>query len=139
GGTLSGTLNIVPQTPSPIDGLPGATVSVTVSQPDLSVGTPTASYPAHALDGVAAFETLSPFDLAQGVSQMSATLTQLQHASTTTPVDVALPFLHGTVADIVPANEMLQEFLQQHIHASTDPKVPGQPDFASIQDFLTEL
>ncbi|MDX6254344.1 MAG: hypothetical protein QOJ11_678 [Frankiales bacterium] len=142
GGSLDGTLVIVPQTSTAIGGLPGATATVVVTDPDLSAGGPTASYPAGALDGVSAFETLTPFDLAQGVSQLAATLGRLQHAapaSPATPVDVQLPLLHGTVADLVPATEALQQFLADHISPSTDPKIPGQPDFASVQDFLNEL
>lgn len=140
GGTLDGRLHIVPKQSSVVTNLPGAQVNVTVSASDLGQAGPTADYLDHALDAVAAFETLTPFDLAQGVAQLSATLTELQKSRPKdSTVDVDLPFLHGTVADIVPANEALQQFLADHVTPSAQPGLPSEVDFASVQKFLDEL
>ncbi|MFI5712709.1 hypothetical protein [Kribbella sp. NPDC051620] len=140
GGTLSGTLHIVPRPSSTIAGLPGVEVDVTVGPSDPAAGEPTAAYPDHELDPVAAFETLTPFDLAQGVNQLVTTLSEFQHAKpASSTVDVDLPFLHGTVADLVPATEALQQFLVDHVSKPSTPGATGVPDFASVQQFLDQL
>ncbi|MDX6293121.1 MAG: hypothetical protein QOH50_2196, partial [Kribbellaceae bacterium] len=140
GGTLQGALHIVPRPSSTISGLPGVAVDVTVSPSDPAASEPIVEYADHALDAVAAFETLTPFDLAQGVNQLAATLSKLQHARpANSTVDVDLPFLHGTIADIVPATEALQQFLIDHVSKPATPNSTGVPDFASVQQFLDEL
>ncbi|TDW87430.1 Ca2+-binding RTX toxin-like protein [Kribbella pratensis] len=140
GGSLSGVLHIVPRPSSAITGLPGVEVDVTVGPSDPAAGEPAVEYPDHELDPVAAFEMLTPFDLAQGVNQLISTLTKLQHARPTgSTVDVDLPFLHGTVADVVPATEALQQFLIDHVTKPSTPGATGVPDFASVQQFLEKL
>ncbi|MDQ1695477.1 MAG: hypothetical protein QOJ03_830, partial [Frankiaceae bacterium] len=141
GGTLAANLVIKPRDASVIAGLPGVEVTVGLSDSDWGI-TPaaTASYADDALDSVQAFERLSTYDLAQGVAQLAATLREIQQSEHPNGrIQVDLPFLHGTVADLVPASEALDQFLLDNIAPGTDPNKPGQPLFASIQQMFASL
>ncbi|MDQ1679201.1 MAG: hypothetical protein QOI42_60, partial [Frankiaceae bacterium] len=139
GGTLDGRLYIVPRLSPGIDNLPGATIDVTATSANLALD-PTASYGAGALDTVAAFQRLTPFDLAQGVAQLAVTLDTAEHARpTASRIDLDLPLVRGSLADLVPGNEALQQFLKDHVTPSTTAGKPGEVDFSSVQTFLDEL
>ena len=139
GGTLDGRLYIAPRTTTAITGLPGATIDVTATSADLAAD-PVADYADGALAPVAAFQRLAPFDLAQGVAQLAVTLDTAEHARPSDSlIDVDLPLVRGSLADLVPGNEALEQFLADHVTKSSVLGAPGQVDFASVQGFLEEL
>ncbi|MCW2600804.1 MAG: toxins and related Ca2+-binding protein-like protein [Frankiales bacterium] len=139
GGTLEGRLYITPRPSTSITNLPGATIDVTATSANLA-SDPSVDYADGALAPVEAFQRLAPFDLAQGVAQLAVTLDTIEHARPTNSlIDVDLPLTRGSLADLVPGNEALQQFLSDHVTKSSVLGQPGQVDFASVQDFLDEL
>ena len=142
-GTLAGVLHITPRADGFVAGLPSANIDVTASSADLSTD-PVAGYSDVALAPVAAFQRLSPFDLAQGMAQLAVTVDTLEHSRPAhSRIDADLPFVHGTIADLVPANEAFQQFLTDHVSPTRAGRPAGvnqsEVDFASVQDFLKEL
>jgi Ca2+-binding RTX toxin-like protein len=139
GGTLDGRLFITPRSSASITNLPGATIDVTATSANLALD-PTADYADGALAPVAAFQRLAPFDLAQGVAQLAVTLDTIEHAKPTSSlINVDLPLVRGSLADLVPGNEALQQFLTDHVTKTSVLGQPGQTDFTSVQDFLDKL
>jgi Ca2+-binding RTX toxin-like protein len=139
GGTLDGHLYITPSTSTAITNLPGANIDVTATSANLATD-PTADYADNALAPVAAFQRLSPFDLAQGVAQLAVTLDTIEHARPTNSViNVDLPLARGSLADLVPANEALEQFLQDHVTKGAVLGQPSKVDFKSVQTFLEQL
>jgi Ca2+-binding RTX toxin-like protein len=139
GGTLDGRLYITPRPSDSITNLPGANIDVTATAANLALD-PTADYADGALAPVAAFQRLAPFDLAQGVAQLAVALDTIEHARPSNSlIDVNLPLARGSLADLVPGNEALEQFLTDHVTKSSVLGQPAKVDFASVQQFLDEL
>jgi Ca2+-binding RTX toxin-like protein len=149
-GSMTATLNIMAQPSALIASLPAASATVTVAMPDLSTGQPVVSLDTP-LAPLQAFERLGPRDLADALGQLASALSALQmtHPSSGPAVNIDLPFMKGTLADAVAANEAIRTFLSLHVghvpgasdfvNGVDDPKNAGKPDFASIQGMLQAL
>ncbi|GAB3658904.1 hypothetical protein GCM10027596_15790 [Nocardioides korecus] len=133
-GSVDGHLVAVPRDKGLVAGLPsvGGTVDVT------STGTGTFEAPAVTAvvdDAAKPFLTLTPRDLAAGLSQAASAVIGVQNAQ-----DGQLPLMRGTLANAVDAVGGIKAFLAQQVpDADTSDKTPGQPKFASLQDMLAAL
>ena len=96
-------------------------------------------------------------DLADGLAQVATALTGIQQAKfdpdgdgpLPTTGNLDLPFLRGTVADAVKANQVLVDFLKANVIQQPDPAQPsppgfdastvGNPTFTSLQDLIAKL
>ena len=130
---LSSTLNLA-AIPSPYISLGSATASVTVGSPDLLTTPLTVTDSGNTLGAVNNFLNLSPRDLAQGLGELATSLVAMQRTG-----GVDLPFLRGSVQDAANVAEGIAEFLKANTAATTDPKKPGRPTFASLQEMLKAL
>lgn len=158
-GSVKGSLKVTADT----EGLAGlnspanVTATVGVSWPDISKGSPTITAPDLATV-VGPFLNLSLRDLADGLAQLATALTGIQQAKfdadgsgpgTALIGNLDLPFMRGTVADAVKANEVLLDFLKANVIQPPDPNVPtppgfdastvGTPKFSSLQDLLGRM
>ncbi|MCW2753904.1 MAG: hypothetical protein JWQ32_1315 [Marmoricola sp.] len=133
-GTLTGHLVAVPRANNLVAGLPsvGATV-------DLSSAAP-ASFDAPAVtalvpDEAKPFLTLTPRDLAAGLSQAASAIIGMQNAK-----DGNLPLMRGTIGNAIDAVGGIKAFLADQVpDADPSDQTPGQPKFASLQDMLAAL
>lgn len=133
-GDLSGELVAQPRANDRVAGLPSVSATVTLSSanPD-SFEAPgvTAVVP----DEAQPFLTLTPRDLAAGLSQAASAVIGMQDA-----LDGDLPLMRGSVANAIDAVGGIKNFLAEHVpDADIDDETPGQPTFASLQDMLAEL
>ena len=112
--------------------------TVTLSWPDISVGTPTVTTTGLD-DTIAKFRNMSPLDLASGLAQLATLLTGVQQNRPAGNLN--LPFLRGTFADAVKVNDKLVAFLDKYVHKPGvgDPALAGQPKFSSIQELFKLL
>ncbi|SCL29749.1 Ca2+-binding protein, RTX toxin-related [Micromonospora rhizosphaerae] len=142
-GSARGTLVITGTATGAIADLPSvARVTVEVSCPDLASAPVTLDYDAHALDPVQAFLTMGPHDLANALAQLATALRAAGSANGT-----ALPLMRGTVADAIPFEQALEEFLAKHVvqappagsGSPTDLTDVGKTDFSSIQSLVEQL
>ncbi|GAB3067850.1 hypothetical protein GCM10027053_34730 [Intrasporangium mesophilum] len=158
-GSVSGTLSIAADTSS----LAGVTfpsnvaADVTISWPNIAVGTPTISAPTLA-SLVGKFQNMSLRDLADGLAQVATALTGIQKSKfdadgagpgTDSIGNLDLPFMRGTVSDAVRANQVLVDFLKANVIQPPDPNQPsppgfdasavGNPTFTSLQDLIGKL
>ncbi|WP_182376589.1 calcium-binding protein [Nocardioides sp. WS12] len=133
-GELTGELVAEPRSSSLVADLPsvGGTVTLSSANPD-SFEAPgvTAVVP----DEAQPFLTLTPRDLAAGLSQAASAVIGMQDAK-----DGNLPLMRGSIANAIDAVGGIKNFLAEHVpDADTDDQTPGQPTFASLQDMLEEL
>ena len=133
-GSLVGRLVAEPRSNDKVANLPqvGATVTLTSAAP-AGFDTPsvTAVVPAEAQP----FLTLTPRDLAAGLSQAASAVLGMQDAE-----DGSLPLMRGSIANAVDAVGGIKQFLAEQVpDADPDDQTPGQPAFASLQDMLTSL
>ncbi|MEO5651321.1 MAG: hypothetical protein ABIN79_03740, partial [Marmoricola sp.] len=133
-GSLNGHLVAVPRTNNLVTGLPnvGATVDLssaapsTFDTPDVTALVPDAAKP---------FLTLTPRDLAAGLSQAASAVLGMQDAQ-----DGDLPLMRGSIGNAVDAVGGIKAFLADQVpDADPDDRTPGQPKFASLQDLLAAL
>lgn len=81
------------------------------------------------------FLTLTPRDLAAGLSQAATALIGMQDAR-----DGELPLMRGTLGNAIDAVGGIKEFLADQVpDADAEDQTPGQPEFASLQDMLAAL
>ncbi|WP_328988917.1 calcium-binding protein [Kribbella sp. NBC_01245] len=137
--------------------LPSAiSATVQVDWNDIGVGAPVVSAPDLAAT-VGKFQNMSLRDLAEGIAQVVTSLTAIQNAKydpdaggpLPTIGDLDLPFMKGTLADVIRVNEVLKNFLAANtipapgqpgfVPGVTDPAQAGQPTFTSLQDLLKKL
>ncbi len=117
-----------------VAGLPsvGATVSLSSTSP--------ATFEAPAVTAVVPeaaepFLTLTPRDLAAGLSQAASAIIGMQDAE-----DAELPLMRGSVGNAIDAVGGIKAFLADQVpDADPDDQTPGQPKFASLQDMLIAL
>lgn len=133
-GSLAGELEATPRADAAMAGLPdvGATVTLTsVSPASFEAPSVTAVVP----DAAEPFLTLTPRDLAAGLSQAASAIIGMQDAE-----DTALPLMRGSIGNAVDAVGGIKEFLADQV-PDADPadQTPGQPKFASLQDMLNAL
>ncbi|WP_404392007.1 calcium-binding protein [Humibacillus xanthopallidus] len=157
-GSVQGTLAIAADT-SGLTGIGFPTdvaSTVEISWPDIATGSPTVTAPDLA-SLVGKFQNMSLRDLADGLAQVATALTGIQQAKfdpdgagpLPTTGNLDLPFLRGTVADAVKANQVLVDFLKAHVIQQPDPAQPsppgfdastvGNPTFTSLQDLIAKL
>ena len=133
-GSVSGTLEAKPrETTTIITGLPrvGATVTVSSSPSTFDAPSVTAVVPKEAEP----FLTLTPRDLAAGLSQAASAIIGMQDAE-----DTQLPLMRGSIGNAIDAVGGIKAFLAEQVPDSdTNDQTPGQPKFASLQDMLYEL
>ena len=134
-GTLAGKLDAKPRANDRVAGLPsvGTTVTLSSSAAGATFEAPlvTAVVPVEAQP----FLTMTPRDLAAGLSQAASAVLGMQNAK-----DGNLPLMRGSIANAVDAVGGIKLFLAKEVpDADTDDKTPGQPTFASLQDMLTAL
>ena len=133
-GSLGGTLVAEPRGSSVVAGVPSVGATVT-----LSSATP-ATFEAPAVTAVVPTEaepflTLTPRDLAAGLSQAASAIIGMQDAQ-----DVALPLMRGSLGNAVDAVGGIKAFLADQVpDADPTDQTPGQPKFASLQDMLVAL
>ena len=157
-GSVKGTLSIAADT----SGLAGVSfpsnvaADVTITWADISTGAPTIAAPSLATL-VGKFQNMSLRDLADGLAQVATALTGIQQAKfdpdgagpLPTTGNLDLPFLRGTVADALKANQVLVDFLKANVVQQPDPDQPsppgfdattvGNPTFDSLQDLIAKL
>ena len=81
------------------------------------------------------FLTLTPRDLAAGLSQAASAVLGMQDAE-----DGNLPLMRGSIANAVDAVGGIKAFLADQVpDADPNDQTPGQPKFASLQDMLAAL
>src|SRR6478609_1995584 len=133
-GTLAGNLVAKPRANDRVAGLPsvGTTVTLTSAAPGtFEAPLVTAVVPIEAKP----FLTMTPRDLAAGLSQAASAVLGMQNAK-----DGGLPLMRGSIANAVDAVGGIKEFLAAQVpDADPDDKTPGRPKFASLQDMLVEL
>ena len=133
-GTLAGQLVAQPRDSTLVAGLPsvGATVSLTSAAPaTFDAPAVTAVVP----DAAKPFLTLTPRDLAAGLSQAASAVIGMQDAG-----DGNLPLMRGSIGNAVDAVGGIKAFLADQVpDADLSDKTPGQPKFASLQDMLAAL
>jgi Ca2+-binding RTX toxin-like protein len=142
GGSVDLALRILASGADPSFNLPTVDATVTVTWPDIAIGTP--SVQVTGLDPVQAFQNLSMRDLADLLGQIATTIAAAQRDN---GGNIDLPFLSGTLADAVKASESLVAFLEEWVQpalaegAVPDPSDPpaGTPLFSSIQDLVDKL
>ena len=140
-GSLAGQLVAKPRDSTTVAGVPpvvaglpsvGATVTVSSASP--------ATFEAPAVTSVVPeaaepFLTLTPRDLAAGLSQAASAVIGMQDAE-----DGQLPLMRGSIGNAVDAVGGIKAFLADQVpDADPDDETPGQPKFASLQDMLTAL
>ncbi|MFC0624645.1 calcium-binding protein [Kribbella deserti] len=137
--------------------LPSAiSTTVKVNWNDIGVGAPVVEAPDLAAT-VGKFQNMSLQDLAEGLAQIVASLTAIQKAKydpdqggpLPTIGDLDLPFMKGTLADVIRINDVLKAFLAANtvpapgqpgfVAGVTDPAQAGKPTFTSLQDLLKKL
>ncbi|MCX6399964.1 MAG: hypothetical protein NTX33_08555 [Propionibacteriales bacterium] len=133
-GTLAGHLVAEPRSSNLLADLPtvGATIDLsteapgTFEAPDVVADVPAEAEP---------FLTLTPRDLAAGLSQAASAVIGMQDAH-----DGNLPLMRGSIANAIDAVGGIKEFLADQV-PDADPadQTPGQPKFASLQDMLAAL
>ena len=134
-GSLTGHLEALPRDAGVVPGLPsvGATIDLSSTASGASFDAPsvTSTVP----DEAKPFLTMTPRDLAAGLSQAASAVLGMQNAE-----DGQLPLMRGSVANAVDAVGGIKQFLADQVpDADPDDKTPGQPKFASLQDMLTAL
>ncbi|MBO9522222.1 MAG: hypothetical protein J7518_11850 [Nocardioidaceae bacterium] len=133
-GTLAGHLVAEPRSSGLITGLPsvGATVDLTSTAPaTFEAPAVTATVP----DAAKPFLTMTPRDLAAGLSQAASAVLGMQNAE-----DGHLPLMRGSIANAVDAVGGIKAFLADQVpDADPSDHTPGQPKFASLQDLLAAL
>ena len=83
-------------------------------------------------DAAKPFLTLTPRDLAAGLSQAASAVLGMQDAE-----DGNLPLMRGSVGNAIDAVGGIKAFLADQVpDADPDDQTPGQPKFASLQDML---
>ncbi len=146
--SLSATLNVTADTTGITGtGLSGASATVTIGPLDPSTTTLSSSVISGSLQAFDAFENLAPNDLANALGQLAQFLTTVQMTQMPSGAgfdDIALPFMKGSLADVVQVNETIRKFITDHVEQiPVDPtnasSTVGKPDFASIQDLISEL
>lgn len=157
-GSVNGTLSIAADT----SGLAGVNfpsnvaADITITWPNISTGAPSIAAPSLATL-VGKFQNMSLRDLADGLAQVATALTGIQQAKfdpdgagpLPTTGNLDLPFLRGTVADAIKANQVLVDFLKANVVQQPDPDQPappgfdattvGNPTFTSLQDLVVKL
>lgn len=133
-GTLTGHLVAEPRSSSLVTGLPsvGATVDLSSTAPaSFDAPAVTAAVP----DEAKPFLTMTPRDLAAGLSQAASAVIGMQNAK-----DGNLPLMRGSIGNAVDAVGGIKAFLADQV-PDPDPNdhTPGQPKFASLQDMLSAL
>ena len=133
-GTLAGHLVAEPRANDLVAGLPsvGATVDLSSTSPaTFAAPAVTAVVP----DAAKPFLTLTPRDLAAGLSQAASAVLGMQDAG-----DGDLPLMRGSVGNAVDAVGGIKAFLADQVpDADPSDHTPGQPKFASLQDMLAAL
>ena len=133
-------------------GLPGANLGAADATVEIGPLNPatdpiTANVTSGGLGPFDAFERLSPKDLADSLAELAQFLSSTQ--LTQMPdghgfLNIPLPFMKGSLADVAQVNEGITQFLSSHVEQiPIDPSNPsktiGKPDFASIQDLISKL
>ena len=119
--------------------IPSTSGTVLVTWPNVSTGAPAVTVTG--LDPLAAFQRLSPRDVADMLAQLVSVVNGAQRG----PANKPLPFLSGSVADAVKGAEALSDFLTKNVvqpatgDTPVDPARVGQPTFASLQELLSKL
>ncbi|MBB6625724.1 hypothetical protein H5V45_00190 [Nocardioides sp. KIGAM211] len=133
-GSLSGQLVAKPRPNGSVAGLPsvGATVTLSTAAPaTFDAPSVTAVVP----DAAKPFLTMTPRDLAAGLSQAASAIIGMQDAR-----DGNLPLMRGSIGNAVDAVGGIKEFLADQVpDADPSDQTPGQPKFASLQDMLVAL
>ena len=133
-GTLAGSLEAKPRANDRVAGLPSVGTTVTLS----SAAPATFEAPlvtAVVPDAAKPFLTMTPRDLAAGLSQAASAVLGMQNAE-----DGNLPLMRGSIANAIDAVGGIKAFLANQVpDADTDDRTPGQPKFASLQDMLAAL
>jgi Ca2+-binding RTX toxin-like protein len=118
----------------------------------LDISQPPPAPTATGIDVAGKFLNMSPKDVIDGIGQLVTSLTMIQQSKSKTDPsfgNIDLPFLKGSLSDVVKVNEILQKFLNDWTFPpcadpptcsnDPDPSKAGQPKFASLQDFLDAL
>jgi Ca2+-binding RTX toxin-like protein len=133
-GSLTGHLVAEPRANDQVAGLPsvGATIDLTSAAPaNFDAPAVTAVVP----DAAKPFLTLTPRDLAAGLSQAASAVLGMQNAE-----DGNLPLMRGSIGNAVDAVGGIKAFLADQVpDADPSDHTPGQPKFASLQDMLAAL
>jgi Ca2+-binding RTX toxin-like protein len=133
-GTLAGHLVAEPRSNDQVAGLPsvGATVDLTSASPaSFDAPAVTADVP----DAAKPFLTMTPRDLAAGLSQAASAVIGMQDAQ-----DGNLPLMRGSIGNAIDAVGGIKAFLADQVpDADPSDHTPGQPKFASLQDMLAAL
>ena len=133
-GSVNGVLEAEPRDEGVVAGLPSVGATVTLSSaapatfeaPSVTAVVPEAAQP---------FLTLTPRDLAAGLSQAASAIIGMQDAE-----DGRLPLMRGSVGNAIDAVGGIKTFLADQVpDADPDDEAPGQPKFASLQDMLLAL
>jgi Ca2+-binding RTX toxin-like protein len=134
-GSLQAHLVAAPRSTGAVAGLPsvGATVDVSSTVAGSTFEAPSV---VSTVDAAAKpFLTMTPRDLAAGLSQAASAVLGMQNAQ-----DGKLPLMRGSIANAVDAVGGIKEFLADQVpDADPDDTTPGQPRFASLQDMLSAL
>jgi Ca2+-binding RTX toxin-like protein len=133
-GSLAGHLVAEPRANDRVAGLPsvGATVDLSSTAPaTFDAPSVTAAVP----DAAKPFLTMTPRDLAAGLSQAASAVLGMQDAE-----DGDLPLMRGSIGNAIDAVGGIKAFLADQVpDADPSDHTPGQPKFASLQDMLAAL
>jgi Ca2+-binding RTX toxin-like protein len=133
-GSLTGHLVAEPRANGLVAGLPsvGATVDLSSTTP-ASFDAPSVS--AVVPDAAKPFLTMTPRDLAAGLSQAASAVIGMQNAE-----DGNLPLMRGSIGNAIDAVGGIKAFLADQVpDADPSDHTPGQPKFASLQDMIVAL
>ncbi|PKH40912.1 Ca2+-binding protein, RTX toxin-related [Nocardioides alpinus] len=133
-GSLAGALVAQPRATDVVAGLPQVSATVTLtSQSPATFEAP--SVTAEVPEAAEPFLTLTPRDLAAGLSQAASAIIGMQDAG-----DGDLPLMRGSIGNAIDAVGGIKAFLAEQVpDADPDDQTPGQPSFASLQDMLVAL
>ena len=137
--TLNGAFSVTASSGgiSGLGALGSITGTVSVSQTDLSTGTPTVTVGGDFTSSTSAllnFNNLTPRDLGDGLATLAAAISAIQGSKVGSSGNVDLPFMHGKLSDALQVSEDVYGFLAKNVDQNTD-----QPSFHSVQDLSTAL
>ncbi|MCG6568057.1 calcium-binding protein [Tessaracoccus sp. ZS01] len=141
--SISGQFTLGADTTVTIPGFPTTVnATVAVNWPDITQGAPQVT--ATGFDAtLGKFQNMNLQNLADGLARVITAINAIQqrnYDSGGVPTgNLDLPFMRGTLADVIAIAEPLKAFLADNVWSDGDPARLGTPKFSSLQDLLTKL
>ncbi|MFD0865899.1 calcium-binding protein, partial [Tessaracoccus lubricantis] len=142
--SVSGQFTLGADTSMTVPGFPtSVNATVAVNWADITQGTP--SITTTGFDAtLGRFQNMNLQNLADGLARVITAVTAIQQRKFDSGGGVLsgnldLPFMRGTLADVVAIAGPLKDFLADNVWSDGDPARIGTPKFSSLQDLLTKL